>query len=107
MEIFKQKYDACIGDVEEPHLFIYLRSSTETVVERINRRGRDFESSMDIDFLINLSQMYDEMFENLETEFRRSKVLVIQTDNLNAEQVFSIAKEHILANYFEAQQTSK
>lgn len=106
METFKCRYDSCITDVEEPHLFIYLRSSIETVMQRIKLRGRDIEANIDISFIRNISQMYDEMFEKLETEFSRSKVLILQTDNLNAEQVFNIAKEHIITNYFVVQHSS-
>ena len=101
MDQFKVQYEERIKVVEEPHLFIYLRSSTDTIMDRIRRRGRDFEKSMDVDFIVNISRMYDEMFANFETKFSRSKVLIIETDYLNSDQVLNVAQEYILANYFE------
>lgn len=43
-----------------PHLLIYLRASVPTLVRHIQSRGRDFESTIRIEYLERLNQLYED-----------------------------------------------
>lgn len=43
-----------------PDLLIYLRSSVPHLVDNIHRRGRDYEQNMQLNYLKNLNDRYDE-----------------------------------------------
>ncbi len=62
-----------------PHLVIYLKASVPTLRQRIIQRGRDYEQQIADAYLDRLNQLYDEWATN----FSRSAVLTIDTNNLN------------------------
>jgi len=62
-----------------PDLVIYLRSSVETLLERISHRGRDYERSINADYLAQLNQLY----ENWIADFNACPVLTVPADELN------------------------
>lgn len=72
-----------------------------SLLERIKRRGRNLEEDIDIDFIEDVTYRYEQFFENITKILKRSDVLVIDTDKLDAEQVFNMVKEHIMLNYYE------
>lgn len=67
----------------------------EKILERIRERGREFEKDLDMDFLITISHMYDQFFEDMKKECIKSNVLIIETDNYDAQQVFKLAVDHL------------
>ena len=66
--------------VREPDLLIYLKSSVPHLVSQIQKRGRDYEKSISIEYLNNLNERYDEWIDNYP-----GRVLVIEADNLDFE----------------------
>lgn len=66
--------------VRQPDLLIYLKSSVPHLVSQIQKRGRDYEKSISIEYLNNLNERYDEWIGSYE-----GKVLVIEADNLDFE----------------------
>lgn len=48
--------------VKEPDLMVYLRSSVPHLVENIQKRGREYEQNMRLDYLKNLNDRYDKFF---------------------------------------------
>ena len=57
--------DACLFDlmmslVKLPELMIYIRSSIPTLVAQIQKRGREYEQTMRLDYLEGLSRRYEE-----------------------------------------------
>jgi len=56
MELFQQMTDV----VHMPDLMIYLRASVPHLVANIWQRGRDYEQSIQIDYLENLNRRYDD-----------------------------------------------
>ena len=66
--------------VEKPDLLIYLKSSVPHLVSQIQKRGRDYEKSISIEYLNNLNERYDEWIGNYQ-----GKVLVIEADDLDFE----------------------
>jgi deoxyadenosine/deoxycytidine kinase len=65
--------------VEAPDLLIYLKASIPTLVAQIQKRGRDYENSISIDYLSRLNEKYDNWINN----YKEGKVLVVDVDNLD------------------------
>lgn len=62
-----------------PDLLIYLRASVPTLVRNIQKRGRDYENSIRIDYLKRLNDRY----ENWITGYNVGKLLIVDVDNNN------------------------
>ncbi|MEO8734512.1 MAG: deoxynucleoside kinase [Flavobacteriales bacterium] len=62
--------------VTPPDLMIYLRASVPNLVSQIAERGRDYESSISIDYLKRLHERYEAWI----TTYDKSKVLIIDVD---------------------------
>ncbi len=65
--------------VQAPDLLIYLRSSVPTLVNQIQKRGRNYEETIRLDYLKNLNTRYEGWIQN----YNRGKLLIIDADNLN------------------------
>ena len=65
--------------VTPPDLLIYLKASIPTLVRNIHSRGRDYEKSINIDYLSNLNKRYNDWIAN----YDKGKLLVIEVDDLN------------------------
>ncbi len=76
MDLFK----LMMSLVHNPDLLIYLRSSVPTLVSHIQKRGREYEKSISIEYLTNLNQRYDDFISSYP-----GKVLTIEADNLDFE----------------------
>ncbi|MGL4598747.1 MAG: deoxynucleoside kinase [Bacteroidia bacterium] len=73
--------------VQAPDLVIYLRASVPTLVNQIQKRGRDYESSIRIDYLRNLNERYEAWI----SQYDLGKYIVIDVD----ENKFSENPEHL------------
>lgn len=62
-----------------PDLLIYLRSSVPNLVNQIQKRGREYENSISIDYLNKLNERY----ENWIHDYKKGNLLVIDVDNIN------------------------
>lgn len=65
--------------VPPPDMLIYLRASVPTLVEQIQKRGRDYESSIRLDYLNRLNERYEAWI----SEYDKGKLLIIDVDQLN------------------------
>ncbi len=65
--------------LEPPSLLIYLRASVPTLVNHIQKRGREFESTIRIDYLERLQGHYEEWIES----YDRGPKLIIDVDELD------------------------
>jgi len=68
--------------INAPTLMIYLRATVPTLVNNIQKRGRDYENSIRIDYLGQLNQRY----EAWATHYTLGKMLIVNVDNLNFEE---------------------
>ena len=75
MELFEQMMTV----VRYPDLMIYLRASVPHLVGNIQKRGRDYEQTMQLDYLENLNRRYDDFIYNM----YKGRVMVIEKDNLD------------------------
>ncbi|MDA3904765.1 MAG: deoxynucleoside kinase [Bacteroidales bacterium] len=63
--------------IEPPDLLIYLRASVPTLVNQIQKRGRDYEETIRIDYLKKLNERYEEWI----TSYDIGKLLIVDVDN--------------------------
>lgn len=75
MELFEDMTDA----VQFPDLMIYLRASVSHLVSNIEKRGREYEQKMPLDYLENLNKRYEEFIK----EKYKGRILTIDVDNLD------------------------
>ncbi len=77
MELFEQM----MSTVRLPELMIYLRASVPHLVENIQKRGRDYEQTIQLEYLQNLNERYEDFI------FKRYKgrLLVVDVDDLDFE----------------------
>ena len=54
--------------VKLPDLLIYIRSSVPHLIEHIQRRGRDYEQTMRIDYLRGLNERYEDWIKTYNGE---------------------------------------
>ena len=65
--------------LKSPNLMIYLRASTDTLMQQISRRGRSFEQGIQREYLEQLNKHY----ENWISRYKRGPLLIIESDNLD------------------------
>ena len=78
-ENYKELFNLMDSLVKGPDLLIYLRASVSTLVEQIQKRGRDYENSIRLDYLTQLNDRYEAWVE----EYDKGKLLIIDVDNIN------------------------
>lgn len=78
-ENYKSLFNLMESVVEGPDLLIYLKSSIPNLVSQIHKRGREYESSISIDYLSKLNERYDNWIKG----YKKGKLLIIDVDNLN------------------------
>lgn len=67
--------------VKYPDLMIYLRSSVPHLVKNIQKRGREYEQGIQIEYLTQINQRYEEfIFEKY-----KGRVVVIEVDDMDFE----------------------
>ena len=91
-------FDLMMSLVKMPDLLIYLRSTIPNLVAQIQKRGREYESSIRIDYL----QGPNEKYERWISEYK-GKLLIIDADHVKFEnnpQDFQIITDKIDAELF-------
>ena len=80
-ETYKSVHAALKEKIVRPDLIVYLRASTETLMQRIALRDRSYERNMEVAYIEELNQAYDDFFiTNCTTE---CPVLVIDSNKLD------------------------
>lgn len=67
--------------VQPPDLLIYLRASTSTLVDQIQKRGREYEKAIRLDYLQRLNERYEAWITKYEDEHPNSHLLIIDIDD--------------------------
>ena len=76
---YQQLFSLMDSFVQGPDLLIYLRASTTTLVSQIQKRGREYENSIRLDYLTRLNERYEAWI----SEYTKSKLLIINVDDIN------------------------
>jgi deoxyadenosine/deoxycytidine kinase len=79
LALYDQIFQALSQRTRRPDLVIYLSAPMPLVLERIRRRGRDFEQSIDRGYLEDLVDGYGRFFAS----FDEAPLLVVDTTDLN------------------------
>jgi len=78
-ENYRSLYNTIISQIAPPDLLIYLKASIPTLVDNIQKRGRDYEENIRLDYLKRLNEFYDSWI----AQYQTGKLLVIDCDQLN------------------------
>ncbi len=78
-ENYSTLFELMSSFIQPPDLLIYLRSSVPNLVKQIQMRGRDYESSIRLDYLKSLNDRYDDWTK----KYTAGKILIIDVDNLD------------------------
>ncbi len=80
LEMYYKVHEALAEKIPKPNLVVYLRASTEVLMQRIAHRDRSYERAMERAYIDELNQAYEAFFVNSDLPYN---VLNIDTDNLN------------------------
>ncbi|MEO6882435.1 MAG: deoxynucleoside kinase [Bacteroidia bacterium] len=69
--------------IKAPDLLIYLRASVPTLVKQIQKRGREYEEAIRLDYLKRLNERYEAWISTYEEEHKGGKLLVVDVDENN------------------------
>jgi deoxyadenosine/deoxycytidine kinase len=78
-ENYRAIFDNITSFIKPPDLLIYLRASVPTLVNNIQRRGREYEAGIRLDYLSKLNEKYKNWIDN----YKVGKLLVLDKDNLD------------------------
>lgn len=77
-------YRALFGEMtaylRKPTLIIYLKASTDSLLTRLRKRGRDYEKSVSPEYLHNLNIAYSHWIERAMEEF---EIMPVDTDDFD------------------------
>lgn len=79
-DAYMDLFNVVMQSVKLPDLLIYLKCSIPHLVAQIQKRGRDYEQSISLDYLQGLNDRYEKFISEYKGE-----VLVIDTDNMDFE----------------------
>jgi deoxyadenosine/deoxycytidine kinase len=78
-ENYRAIFDNITSFIKPPDLLIYLKASVPTLVNNIQRRGREYESGIRLDYLSKLNDKYKKWIDN----YKEGQLLVLDKDNLD------------------------
>lgn len=78
-ENYRAIFDNITSFIKPPDLLIYLKSSVPTLVNNIQRRGREYEVGIRIDYLSKLNDKYTKWIGG----YNDGKLLVLDKDKLD------------------------
>jgi len=64
--------------IQPPDLILYLRASVPTLVRQIQKRGREYENSIRLDYLKRLNERYEAWSESYD-----GKMIIVDIDETN------------------------
>jgi len=95
---YSDLFDLMISLVGFPDLLIYIRSSIPNIVAQIQKRGREYEKSIRIDYLQGLNQRYEDWIAGY-----KGNLIIVDGDNIkfeNSPEDFQKVTDMIDANLY-------
>lgn len=74
---YSDLFDLMISLVKLPDLMIYIRSTIPNLVSQIQKRGREYEQTIRLDYLEGLNKRYEEWIESY-----KGNLIIIDGDNV-------------------------
>ncbi len=93
-KLYQQVYQHLVIDAPIPDLVIYLQAPVDVLRKRISRRGRNYERSMNNDYLHRLNESYARFFH----DYTQSPLLIVnaeEIDLVNNENDYNLLLEQI------------
>ena len=95
---YMDTFNVMMSVVKEPDLMIYLKSSIPHLVSQIQKRGRDYEQGISIEYLGGLNERYEQWIAGY-----KGRLITIDTDNLdflNRPEDFALITDRIDAELY-------
>jgi deoxyadenosine/deoxycytidine kinase len=78
-ENYRAIFDNMTAYIKPPDLLVYLKASVPTLVNNIQRRGREYESGIRLDYLSKLNEKYQKWIGG----YKLGKLLIIDKDAID------------------------
>jgi deoxyadenosine/deoxycytidine kinase len=78
-ENYSSLFELMSSFIQPPDLLIYLRASVPTLVDQIQKRGREYEESIRLDYLKLLNERYEAWI----SKYKQGKLLIMNVDQLD------------------------
>ena len=95
---YTELFDLMMSLIGKPDLLIYIRATIPHLIAQIQKRGRDYEQAIRIDYLTGLGERYENWINNYD-----GRLLIVDGDNLDFEhnpRDFQYITDQIDANLF-------
>ena len=76
---YQELFELMESQIQGPDLLIYLRSNIPNLVNKIHKRGREYENSISIDYLSRLNERY----EAWTSTYEKGNIIKIDVDELD------------------------
>ena len=76
---YQELFELLESLIKGPDILVYLRSSIPNLVNKIHKRGRDYENSISIDYLSRLNERYEAWIST----YDKGEILIIDVDDLD------------------------
>ncbi|MGN1226975.1 MAG: deoxynucleoside kinase [Candidatus Cryptobacteroides sp.] len=97
-QTYMELFDLMMSLVKEPDLLIYIRSSISHLVSQIQKRGREYEQGISIEYLSGLNELYEKWISSY-----KGKLIILDGDNMDFEnrpEDFSKVTDRIDAEFY-------
>ena len=75
---YQSIFELMVSFIKAPDLLIYLRADVPTLVSQIQKRGREYEASIRLDYLKSLNERYESWI----SEYKDGKLLIIDVEKV-------------------------
>ena len=79
LKLYDKIYDMVCEQILKPDLVIYLSARVETLMERIQQRGRQYEANVDPSYLDELMGLYNNFFNH----YTDTPILLVDSTTMN------------------------
>jgi deoxyadenosine/deoxycytidine kinase len=79
-ENYSDLFDLMMSLVAKPDLMIYLRFSIPNLIAQIQKRGREYEKSIRIDYITGLNQRYEDWIKDYD-----GRLIIVDVDKIKFE----------------------
>ena len=79
LALYKRLADMLERDVPQPDVVVYLQASVDALMDRIRRRGREFERDMSREYIETLNEAYNYFFFH----YTETPLIVVNTNDID------------------------
>jgi deoxyadenosine/deoxycytidine kinase len=76
-ENYSSLFELMSSFIQPPDLLIYLKAGVPTLVNQIQKRGREYENSIRLDYLKRLNERYETWIDG----YKHGNLLIVDVDN--------------------------